>query len=396
MSSSATTTQSLPITHLALRQHTYAAPPTVERIPIPQLLPGTAVLRVHLATIISYTRAIYDGTRAYQYPVPLTLGSGGIGRVVALGPDATTLKIGYLCFLDVTMHGRDDIGGEEGAVFLSAIHHGHTDASKKLMNEWRDGTYAEFVRWPLENCHILDEQKLFGRVTKGGLGYKMEDLMFIPTMLVSYGGLGPNGIDIKPGETIVVAPATGSFGSAAVHLCLELGAGRVICMGRNTGVLEKLKTASGKPERVSCVPLTGDWEADFKSLESLGGKIDVFFDISPRAAQDSGHFKAAIMALSYGGRVCFMGGLRGDVGLPLSKIMHSDITIKGKWMFEPVDVKRFIGLVEMGVVRMYDEKEGGVKPWSGKCIKKFKLHAWKEGFDEAERLGSGGFVVFEP
>ncbi|KAL9113669.1 MAG: hypothetical protein Q9227_002114 [Pyrenula ochraceoflavens] len=319
--------QPLPPTHLALRQETYATPPAVTRIPTPQLLPGTAILRVQLAAIISYTRAIYDGSRAYPYPTPLTLGSSAIARVAA----------------------------------------GGTEASKKLMEEWRDGTYAEFVRWPLENCHVLDEGRLLGEVEEGGLGYKMEDLMFVSTLMVPYGGLGPGGVDVKPGETVVVAPATGSFGSAAVHVCLELGAGRVVCMGRNREVLERLKMASGRPERVSCVPLTGDWEEDFKSLRSVSRKIDVFFDISPPAAKGSGHLKAAIMALRHGGRACLMGGLREDVGLPCSKIVHADITIKGKWMCRPVDIKKFIELLEMGVVKMHETRDGGVKPLGGKC-----------------------------
>src|SRR5262249_26039528 len=159
--------------------------------------------------------------------------------------------------------------------------------------------YAEYVRWPLENCHVLDEQKLLR-----ALGYRLEDLMFIAPMLVAYGGVGPDCIDLKPGERGVGGAATGGFGGAGAALGPGRGAGRVICMGRNAGVLDKLKAAAARPERVSCVPLTGDWEADLKSLQGLGGKIDVFFDISPPAAQDSGHLKAGIMALRRGGRVC--------------------------------------------------------------------------------------------
>ena len=65
-------------------------------------------------------------------------------------------------------------------------------------------------------------------------------------------------------------------------------------------------------------------------------------------------------------------------------------------MFEPIDVKKLIGLVEARVVRLYENKDGGVKPLNGNFVKKFKLGEWKAAFDEAEEIGSGGYVLFEP
>ncbi|KIX02104.1 uncharacterized protein Z518_08043 [Rhinocladiella mackenziei CBS 650.93] len=382
----------LPPTHLALRQDVYAQPPTVQSVPTPQPVPGSAVFRVTLASIIGYTRDIYNGVRKYPYPVPLTLGSSAIGRVVALAPDATILEIGDLCLLDCTIRGRDDIDGSAASTFLSAISEGFSEGSKKLMRDaWRDGTYAEYVRWPLENCFRLDEKKLFA------MGYTVEDLMYIPRMLVAYGGFSPLCIDLKPGETVVIGAATGGFGSAAVHLALEMGAGRVIALGRNTEILEKVKNAAAQKDRVFTVPLTGDWEVDYKALKDVGGTIDIFFDISPGAAQGSGHIKAGIMALRHGGRCCLMGGIRGDVSLPHHKIMHGDITVKGKWMYEPQDVKRLIGLVEMGLVRLNTtNQDRSVKPLGAECKGKFSLEKWEEAFEVAHEVTRNGFVVFEP
>jgi NADPH:quinone reductase-like Zn-dependent oxidoreductase len=54
---------------------------------------------------------------------------------------------------------------------------------------------------------------------------------------VPYGGL--RDIDLKPGETIIIAPAAGSFGGAAVKLALAMGA-LVIAVGRNPEALKKL------------------------------------------------------------------------------------------------------------------------------------------------------------
>lgn len=36
----------------------------------------------------------------------------------------------------------------------------------------------------------------------------------------------------------------------------------------------------------------------------------------------------------HGGKVSLMGGIRDDVPIPHSVVMHSDLTLKGKWIFE--------------------------------------------------------------
>lgn len=387
----------LPSTHRALRQDERSQPLSVQVIPVPTAIPGSAVLRVQAAGVLSYMKQIYNGERNYPYPVPLTAGSSAIARVVALGPDATRLKVGDLCLLDVTMRSRDG----KGDIFLSAITDGFTPGSKKLMAEGghRDGTYAEYVRFPLENCYRLDERKLLGPLDQGGLEYKIDDLLYISRLLVPYGGMGPLCIDVKPGETVVIAPATGSFGAAAVHVALELGAAKVIAMGRNTTVLERVKALEpdDKSWRITTVPLSGVLEKDLQALTEAkdGGEIDVFFDISPPMAKDSAHIKAGVLSLRHGGRLCLMGGLQNDIALPHSTVMHSDLTIKGKWMFERQDVTNFIKLVESGTVRLHSDKRGW-EMYGNQCSIKYRLEDWAEAFDQAEKVSGESRVYFEP
>ena len=52
----------------------------------------------------------------------------------------------------------------------------HGGAAKGLMDgEWRDGSFAEYARFPLENVFALDEGRLFGE-----LKYTVEDLVGLP------------------------------------------------------------------------------------------------------------------------------------------------------------------------------------------------------------------------
>lgn len=175
-----------------------------------------------------------------------------------------------------------------------------------MKDVYRDWTYAEYCRTPLENLTLINEQKLVG-----SLGYKIEQLASVSGMLVAYGGL--RDIELKAGQTVVVAPATGPFGGAAVIVALAMGA-RVIAMGRNKDSLANIKKNAPHPDRVETVPITGDMEADSNELKKHG-PIDAYYDIGPPEAHASTHIKSCILALRHGARVSLMGGYRtGESG----------------------------------------------------------------------------------
>jgi hypothetical protein len=50
------------------------------------------------------------------------------------------------------------------------------NAMKLMEGEWRDGSYAEYAKFPLENVFPLDEEVLLRK-----LGYGVEDLSGIPS-----------------------------------------------------------------------------------------------------------------------------------------------------------------------------------------------------------------------
>lgn len=368
---------SLPKTHRALVLRSTTTPPSVESVPTPQATAGSAVVRILAAVVIPYMRDIYDGTRKYAFPTPLVIGSNAVGRVAAVGPDATKLAPGQLVLVDSTIRSRDD---PTGAIFLAGVHEGFTDGSRKLMHgEWRDATFAEYAKVPLENCVVLDEKRLLGSVEDGGLGYTLESLLYITVLLVPFGGL--RDINLQAGETVIVAPATGSFGGAAVVMALAMGA-RVIAMGRNVDALKKVAALS---ERVEVVPITGDVQTDLKALKSFG-PIDAFFEISPPMAAKATFIETAILALRPHGRVSFMGGIGENVPLPLSAIMHRNLLLKGTWMYTREAIVALIKLVERGVLKL-GERSGA------RVVGKFGLDEWDAAFTTAAKNSGVGLVT---
>lgn len=317
-------------------------------------------------------REIYNGNRKYPYPTPFVPGTSAIGRVASLGPDAVLLKEGQLVYIDCVVRGRDD----QDAVFLSGITEGMSDGSKKLMRgEWRNSTYAEYAKVPLENVHVLDEERLCGDI-----GYSTAQLTYIARGLVPYGGF--KSINLQAGETVIIAPATGGFGGAAVSVALAMGA-RVIAMGRNTAALERLKMLG---DRVETVQMLGDVEKEMAALKKFG-RIDAFFDISPPAAQGSTHIKSCILSLKTEGKVSLMGGLMEDVPIPHRFIMRENISLIGKWMYYRHDISAYIKMVEMGLLKL-----DGIK-----VVGEYPLEQWKEALDAAaENEGYGEIVVMAP
>jgi NADPH:quinone reductase-like Zn-dependent oxidoreductase len=206
-------TSTLPSHHNALQLESVEVGLHIKKLPMPQSGPGSTIVRI-TAGVLSYHREVYNGKRHYTFPTTVVGGISAIRRIAALAADATALKKGQLVYVDCVMHARDD----PDTLFLSAIHDSGAEGSKKLIRDvWRDGTFAEFAKFPLEKCIPLDEARLCS-----SLGYLIPDLMYMHYLLVPFGGL--RDIKLEPGEIIVVCPATGCYGGAGVQVAITMGA----------------------------------------------------------------------------------------------------------------------------------------------------------------------------
>ena len=327
----------LPLEHQALVLEAVGADFKITTLPTPEAEPGSAIVQVLSAGVLSYHREIYGGQRHYNFPEPIVGGISAIARIAAVGPDAVALQTGQLVFADCVMRARDD----PDSLFLTAIHEGMNDRSKKLMKDvWRDGMFAEYAKVPLENCIPLDETRLCQE-----LGYSTTDLVYLYLLLVPFGGL--RDIKLEPGETVVVCPATGGFGGAGVQVAVAMGA-RVIAMGRNEKELGRLKehVKRGSPGAcIETVKMTGDLETDTIALKEFG-TIDCVIDFTPPFACKSTHLKSAIRALRRGGRCSMMGYVEDVVDI---HVIAFDITLKGKLMYERDDMVHFVKMLERGL-----------------------------------------------
>lgn len=321
----------------------FGAPLTVQEIPDPEAGGGEVVVEVLAACVPPYAEEVFSGRRNYPLEPPVVPGPGGVGRVVAVGPDATRLRAGDLVWCDCTVRSRDDVLTPD--ITLQGWS-SRGDGGARLARHLHDGSFAELMRLPTENVHALPAEAEDNPARWSSLG----------VYTIPYGGLLAGGL--QAGETLLVSGATGNLGSAAVAVALAMGAGRVIAPGRNRAALDLLADRFGT--RVCPVELTGDEDTDRAAMStSAKGSIDMVIDLLPPAAPASA-VRAAAMTVREYGRVVLMGGvgmLGGtDLALPYPWIMRNSVTVRGQWMYPRTANLGMIRLMASGALDLGPEQ----------------------------------------
>jgi alcohol dehydrogenase len=309
----------------------FGEPLAIETLPDPVLGTGEVIVDVVAAGVTSYAANIFNGSRNYALELPVAPGAGGIGRVRATGPDSTRLEVGEWVFCEPTIHSRDNAADTilQGWTY-------RTDAALPLHRLYYHGSYAEQMLVPTENVTPI------GDIDRADAGRWCG----LSRLLAPYGGLLAG--DLRAGETLVVSGATGGFGGAGVAVALALGAARVVATGRNERALDDMVRHFGP--RVRPARMTGVEADDRRRItEAAEGPIDVVLDFLPREASAS-QVQAAILAVSPGGRVVLMGGVRSDLALNYNVLMHKELTVRGAWMYPREAIPRMAQMVRAGLV----------------------------------------------
>src|ERR1700761_3710346 len=125
-----TQTNSLPETCKAAVLYEYGQDLRIESIPTPKPVYGAVVIRVETALVYGpCKRSIASKTSVFTYPTPFVAGSIAVGRVVAIGPDTTTLEPGQLVLAEYFIRARDN---PDGVQFLRCASTMGNPGAKKL------------------------------------------------------------------------------------------------------------------------------------------------------------------------------------------------------------------------------------------------------------------------
>jgi D-arabinose 1-dehydrogenase-like Zn-dependent alcohol dehydrogenase len=330
-------------THRALVLYDLDEVPSFETIPKPSADKGEVLVQILATPVLPYSTDSFNGRYDHLPTLPLIPGNGAVGRVEEIGPDAVSLVKGDLVLCTPMIQARDN---PEVSILLGS--QGGIDKRLRELVErpWKNGSYAEFSVFPLENVFSLGEHVLMKEME-----YSMEDICWILKCLIPYAGLYDMGV--RPGDVVIVAPATGRLGGAAVSVALAMGLA-VVAVGRDGEKLERLRKVFGE-DFVRTVVLSGEQGRDSGSIRMRtprGKGADAYIDLSPEEASKSTHVEAALSCLRSGGRAMFMGGVRSTAMIPYGVFTLDNLKITGRFGFERRHVLQMIKMVETGILKL--------------------------------------------
>lgn len=190
----------------------------IERVPVPEVEPGEALVRVHACGICGTDLKIVSGVYEGSWPpaLPFIQGHEWGGTVVALGEGVTGLQVGDR----VTAENHKGCGAcfncRQGRYNLCDVARTRGRAYK-LYGHSAPGAFAEYAARPAGLLHKLPDSVSFEEST-----------------IVNQGALGLHAIrrcHIEPGDTVAVI-GPGLVGLITLQLAHTVGAVRVIVVGR--------------------------------------------------------------------------------------------------------------------------------------------------------------------
>ena len=330
-------------------------------LPDPKIRSGGVVLRMLSVPVLSYTRDVLSGSLGYLMPTPFVPGNSGVGVIEQVGDDVVQLKVGQRVSIDPRLAPHSAAETPEANSILIGLT-ASTPVSQKLQQVWKDGSYAEKALVPAECVTPLDALSQL----------PPERLSLLSHLAIPYGGLLRG--ELRASQTVVINGATGAFGARAVLVALALGAGRVVAVGRDQTTLDALIALD--PKRVVAAALQkGDIAKNAAAILAAAGGVgaDLYFDMLGRA-QEPDSILACLQSLRHRGTAVFMGGVRIPIPIDYAKIMISELTIRGNFMYPRTAVADLVRLVATGQLDL-----------NKIALRTFPLDQFEAACDQAER-----------
>ncbi|KAM0338625.1 hypothetical protein ACHAPU_011258 [Fusarium lateritium] len=324
----------------------FSEPGKIIDLPVPKESTGSAVVKVLATLVLPYLTQIHKGgVKQANLMLPLVPNANCIGYITEVGADATLLKPGDLVWVDSTIVGRDD----PTVVIVQGHLGGLSERGRTLMQgEWRDGSFQQYQKVPLDSCHRLNADRLVSE-----LGYNLFELTSIILYTVA-GGAILEMANLTAGQTIVIGPATGSFSGAAVELALLCG-DNVIAIGRNEETLISLKEKLSNPDRLKLVVMTGDVDADAAAILKLtpgGNGADIFNDWTPGWIEKPVFLQAGLKVLKVWGKVVLSGAAYGSADIPYATSIHNNWQVIARWCCTRTTLTRVLDLIDQGLLKI--------------------------------------------
>jgi zinc-binding alcohol dehydrogenase/oxidoreductase len=303
----------------AVRLHETAGPASLRVDDVPRPEPGPGQVVVDIACAAFNRRDVYITQGLYpNIELPRTLGSDGAGAVAAIGEGVTSIAVGTPVVID------PQIGWTEGGF--------HTGRGASILGMPLDGTFAEAVVVPAENCYqrpaALSDAEAAALPLAG---------------LTAYRAVFTRG-RITKDDVVLITGVGGGVQTFALLYARHAGA-RTIVTSRSDEKLERAKSL-GAGVAINA-RTSAAWHKEVRAASDGG----------PTLVIDStgGDVLAKCLEVARpGARVVVYGGTLGDATIRPYSIFWKQLDVLGTSMGSPADFREMLALFETGLRPVVD------------------------------------------
>ncbi len=256
------------------------------------------------------------GEAAIPIPLPHILGADGAGIVSAVGPEARMIKCGdAVCLYPFTGCGKCEFClTDRDFMCIHVI----------ALGQRLEGTYAEYVKLPAENCFPIPA------------GLSFAEAAAFPLVFLTVWRMLITNAKLTSGETILVLGVGGGVASAALQVAKRIGARVIVTSGSD----EKLEQARGLGADYGINYRRADFAKEAIAI-SGGHGVDVVLDC---VAGES--WNKSLTVLTQGGRLVTCGATAGGLAdTDLSLIFKKHLQILGSTLGSREEFRRLINFM---------------------------------------------------
>lgn len=262
------------------------------------------------------------GVTGVVIPMPHILGADGAGVVVEVGEKVENVKKGdEVCLYPAAGCGQCEFC-LTGRDFMCI--------QVRVLGERLEGTYAEYVKLPAENCFPIPAMMSF------------EEAAAFPLVFVTLWRMLITNARLKPGESLLLIGIGGGVASAALQVAKQIGAHIVVTSGSD----EKLELAKNWGADHSINHRKKDFSKEVRTLTGDRG-VDVVLDCVAGEV-----WQKSLSALAKGGRLVTCGATAG--GLPdtdLRTIFSNHLKIFGSTLGSREEFRQLLSFMTLSQIR---------------------------------------------
>ena len=228
------------------------------------------------------------GATGINLAMPHILGADGAGVVREAGPQAANVKAGdAVCLYPPTGCGQCEFCMTDRDFLCIRL---------RVLGERLEGTYAQYVKLPAQNCFPIPRH------------YTFEEAAAFPLVFITLWRMLVTNARLKPGESLLIIGIGGGVASASLQLAKKIGARVIVTSGHD----EKLTRAKNLGADCGINHYKQDFVKVVAELTEKRG-VDVVLDCVGGEI-----WRKSLAALARGGRLVTCGATAG--GQPIDDI----------------------------------------------------------------------------